>query len=181
MQNRWAFLRDSVPAEDPDPEEGRLQEEGGQALHGQRSAEDVAHQPRVGGPVHAELELLNESRDHPDRHIDQEQRTEEASKSAISVVAVAVPRRLQQGDQERETDSDRHEKEVVDAGTGELPAGQVRGSRGVPLYVEDRVIGDGPGHYRVSERWGGSWRCSSSRSPTRPDGFQPVDPARLDN
>ena len=126
------LLRNAVPAEDPDPEERRLQEEGGEAFHGQRPTEHVAHQPRVGGPVHAELELLNESRDHADRHVDQEQRSEEAGQPAIRVVAVAVPRRLEQGDQEGQADGDRHEEEVVDARAGELPAGEFE-AHGVSL------------------------------------------------
>ena len=126
------LLRQAVPPEDPDAEERRLQEEGDQALHGQRSAEDVAHEARVGGPVHAELELLDQPRHHADRHVDQQQRPEETGQPAVGVVAVAVPGGLQQGHQEGQPDGHRDEEEVVDAGAGELPAGEVQ-AHGVSL------------------------------------------------
>src|SRR5699024_10119555 len=39
------------PAEDPQPQEHRLEEEGGQPLERERCAEHVAHVPGVLGPV----------------------------------------------------------------------------------------------------------------------------------
>ena len=59
-----------VPAEQPQPEERGLQEEGGQSFHRQRRAEDVADQPRVRRPVHAELELLDQAGHHADGDVD---------------------------------------------------------------------------------------------------------------
>ena len=53
-----------VPAEDPQAEEGGLEEEGEQGLDGQRGAEDVADEAGVVAPVHAELELLHDAGDH---------------------------------------------------------------------------------------------------------------------
>ena len=76
-------LGQAVPAEDPQPEERRLQEEGGQALHGQRGAEHVADEAGVGRPVHAELELLHQPGDHADGDVDQEQGAEEAGQPAL--------------------------------------------------------------------------------------------------
>ncbi len=58
-------LGQPVPAEDPQAQEGRLQEEGGQAFHGQRGAEDLAYEAGVGRPVHPELELLDQARSPP--------------------------------------------------------------------------------------------------------------------
>ena len=98
-------LGQAVPAEDPEAEEGGLQEEGGQTLEGQRTAEHVARRARVGGPVHAELELLNEPGHHADGDVDQQQRPEEAGQAQVGLVAVAVPAGLQQGHQEGQADA----------------------------------------------------------------------------
>ena len=54
--------RQPVPAEDPQAEERRLEEERQEALDGQRRTEDVADEAGVGAPVHAELELLHDAR-----------------------------------------------------------------------------------------------------------------------
>ena len=59
-----------VPAEQPQAQERRLQEERGQPFHGQRGAEDVADEPRVGPPVHPELELLHQPGHHADCDVD---------------------------------------------------------------------------------------------------------------
>ena len=66
-------FREPVPAEDPEPEKGGLQEKSGQALHGQGAAKDVTHEAGIGRPVHPELELLNKPGHHSDRNIDKEQ------------------------------------------------------------------------------------------------------------
>src|SRR6185312_15824316 len=57
--------------------------------------------------------------------IDQEQGAEEAGQPAIGLVAVAIPRCLEQRDEEREPDRHGDEEEVVDACHRELPPGQV--------------------------------------------------------
>ena len=69
--------REAVPAEDPEAEERRLEHERGQSLHRERRPEDVAHELRVDGPVHPELELLDEAGGDADREVDQEERPEE--------------------------------------------------------------------------------------------------------
>ena len=58
---RWTPRRQAVPAEDPQAEERRLEEEREQALDRERGAEDVADEPAVLAPVHAELELLDDA------------------------------------------------------------------------------------------------------------------------
>ena len=118
-------LGQAVPAEEPEPEERRLEEEGGQALHGQRCAEHVAHVPAVGRPVHAELELLHEPGHHADGDVDDQQRPEEARQPAMVRVARAVPHRLQDRDEEGDADRDGHEQEVVDGRRGELDPREV--------------------------------------------------------
>ena len=93
MQARCTRARQPVPAEDPQPEERGLQEEREQPLDRQRGAEDVADEPRVVAPVHAELELLHDAGDHADREVDQEQLAEELRQPQPALVAGAVPRR----------------------------------------------------------------------------------------
>ena len=77
MQAACSLRRQPVPAEDPQPEERRLEEERQQALDGERGAEDVADEARVVAPVHPELELLHDPGHHADREVDQEQLAEE--------------------------------------------------------------------------------------------------------
>ena len=54
---------ESIPAEDPQAEERRLEEEGEQAFDRERRPEDVADEAGVVAPVHAELELLHDAGD----------------------------------------------------------------------------------------------------------------------
>jgi len=72
-----APLRQLVPAEEEQADEGRLQEEGHQAFDGQRRAEDVAHIMAVVAPVHAELEFHDDARRHAHGEVDAEQDTPE--------------------------------------------------------------------------------------------------------
>ena len=78
-----------------------------QALHRQRRAEHAADEARVGGPVHPELELLNQSGDHADRHVDQQQRPEEARHPLVLGVVRPIPGGLQDRHQERQPDRHR--------------------------------------------------------------------------
>ena len=123
---RCSFLRQHVPAEQPQPEERRLEEERGQTLHRQRSAEHVADEARVLRPVHPELELLHQPGHHADRDVDHQQRAEEARQLAHVLVAGAVPLRVQDRDEERQPDRDRHEQEVVDRRGRELQPRQIQ-------------------------------------------------------
>ncbi len=113
--------RKAAPAEDPEAQERGLQEEGQQALDGQRGAEDVAHEPAVAAPVHPELELLDDAGDEAQGEVDQEQLTEEPGQPEVLLVLRAVPGGLEPRDRERESDGQRDEQEVVDGGDAELP------------------------------------------------------------
>ena len=66
-----------VPPEDPEADERGLEEEGEQALEGERGAEHVADEARVRRPVHAELELLHDARDDAHGEVDEEEGAEE--------------------------------------------------------------------------------------------------------
>ena len=83
--------REPVPAEDPEAEERRLEDERGQPLDRERRAEDVADELRVDRPVHPELELLHEAGGDADREVDQEERPEEVRQPQPALVARAVP------------------------------------------------------------------------------------------
>jgi hypothetical protein len=115
-----------VPAEDPQAEERRLEEEREQALDGQRGAEDVPDETRVVAPVHPELELLHDAGDHTHREVDQEELAPELRGPQPVFPAGAHPGGLQAGDERRHPDRDRYEQEVVDGGDAELPAGQIK-------------------------------------------------------
>ena len=92
-ESRWTRRGQHLPAEDPQPQERGLQEERRQALHGQRRAEHVADEPGVRRPVHPELELLNQTGDHTDRDVDQQQRAEEPGQPLVSRLPRAEPAR----------------------------------------------------------------------------------------
>ena len=117
--------RQPVPAEDPEPEERRLEEERGEPLDRERRAEDVADELRVHRPVHPELELLHEPRRDADGEVDQEQRPEEVRQLQPLLVAGSVPLGLEPGDDRPEPERQRHEQEVVDRRRRELRAGQI--------------------------------------------------------
>ena len=78
--------RQPAPAEDPQPEERRLEEERDQAFERQWRAEDVADEAGVLAPVHAELEFLHDSGGHADREVDQEQLPEELASAGTTPV-----------------------------------------------------------------------------------------------
>ena len=85
-------LGEPVPAEDPQAEERRLEEERQQCLDRERGAEDVADEARVVAPVHAELELLHDAGDDAHGEVDQEELAEELGQRAASA---ALPVRTQ--------------------------------------------------------------------------------------
>ena len=118
-----------VPAEDPQPQEGRLEEEREQRLDRQRGAEDVADEAGVVAPVHAELELLDDAGDHANGEVDREELAEELRQPQVLVLARAQPRDLHAEDDGGQADRHRHEEEVVDGRDGELPSGDVDGSQ----------------------------------------------------
>ena len=88
-------------------------------------AEHVTDEPRVGRPVHPELELLHQPGHDADGDVDHQERAEEPGQPAQLGVAGTEPHRVQDRDQERQPDRHRHEEEVVDRRARELQAGQV--------------------------------------------------------
>ena len=135
-----------VPPEDPEPQEGGLEEEGDQGFHRQRGAEDVAHEPGVVGPVHAELELLHDPGDHAHGEVDQEELPEELGETEVGLVAGAVPAGLEPGHHQPQADGQRDHEEVVDGGDPELPTGQRDQVHGVVLLDAGSRGPRVPGH-----------------------------------
>ncbi len=118
----------NVAAEDPEAKERRFEEERDQAFHGQRGTEDVADEPGVGRPVHAELELLHDAGNDAEREDDQHDAAPEAGRAvpdrAGRSAALAVGQRLHRRHERGQPDGQRHDQEVVDGGRGELPSGK---------------------------------------------------------
>ncbi len=132
MQARWtAFGRRSQPKIQR-PEEGGLEEERREALHRQRSAEDVADEARVGRPVHAELELLHQAGDDADGDVDQQQGAEELGEPLVLGLAVAVPGGLQDRDEEGEPDGRPGRTGSGRCSSSRTASEQVRSSSGGP-------------------------------------------------
>ena len=113
-------LRDLVPSEEHDGDEGALHEEGHDALDGQRGTEDVAHEMRVVGPVGAEFEFEDDARRHADGEVDAEQAHPEFGGPFPEFVARADVEGLHDGEDEAQSQRERHEKPVVDGRHGEL-------------------------------------------------------------
>ena len=134
---RVQALGDAAPAEDPQAEEGRLEEEGEQRLEGQRRAEDVTDEAAVAAPVHPELELLDDAGDQAEGEVDREELAEELRHPQVALVARADPPRVVPGHDRGEPDRDRHEEEVVDGGDRELPPCEVEDVHPGSFYYVD--------------------------------------------
>ena len=85
------------PAEDPQAQEGRLDEERQQGFQGQRGAEDVTDEAAVLAPGHAELELLHDAGGDAHDEVDQEELAPELGHAQVFRLAGAVPERLHHG------------------------------------------------------------------------------------
>ena len=73
MVGQVEALADLAPAEEHHGDEGRLHEEGQDALDGERRAEDVSDEPAIVGPVRPELELKDNPRSDADSEVDPEE------------------------------------------------------------------------------------------------------------
>jgi hypothetical protein len=134
-------LREPVPAEDPESEERRLEEEGCESLDRERCAEDVADELGVDGPVHSELELLHEPGRDADREVDEHERPEEAGEPEPGLVPAAVPERLHDRDERRKAERQRDEEEVVERRRRELE----------PRQIDSRNCERGHGRHHFTE------------------------------
>ena len=114
-------LGETAPAEDPQAQEGGLEEEGQEGLDSQGSAENVTDEAGVLGPVHAELELLDDTSGDAESEVNKKELAEETGSLQPVFLAGAVPCGLHDRDQQGQADRQRYEDEVVDGRDAELP------------------------------------------------------------
>lgn len=113
-------LAEAVPAENPQTEERRFDEERDDRLHRQGSAENVPGVVPETAPRHAELELHHDARDDADRVVDDVQLAPEAHHTVVHGIVREDGARLDDGDDGRETQGQGDEEEVSAGGEGEL-------------------------------------------------------------
>ena len=75
------LLAHLIPSEEHHCEECRFHEESEDAFDGERSAEDVTHEPGVVAPVGAELEFKDDTRSDADSEVDGEKLHPELGRS----------------------------------------------------------------------------------------------------
>ena len=119
------FLRDAIPAKDPNPQECALQEECNQTFHSKRRSENISHEAAIGRPVHTKLELLNNPSYNADSEVNKEELSKEFCGAKILIFIGSIPSGLQPGDEKTRADSDWNEDEVINGGDTELPSGKV--------------------------------------------------------
>ncbi len=118
--------RHPLPAEHPHPDERGFEEEGDGGLDGQRGAEDVPDELRVLGPVHSELELQRDPRDHPDREVHQEEPAPVLRHVQERLIPGPCVARLHVGGHHGEPEGERDEEEVEHGNGGKLDPGEYR-------------------------------------------------------
>ena len=115
-------LTHTVPAEEQHGDERTLQEEGHNAFHSQRSAENIAHKPGIGRPVSAELEFEDQPGGHAYGEIDPEEFEPEFGNGFPFFVARAVIDGGHDGDDPGQAKGQRDEYPMVEGRERELGA-----------------------------------------------------------
>ncbi len=121
----------AVAAEQHQAQEAALEEEGEDAFRRQQRAEDVAHEPGVVGPVHAELELLDDARGHAhgeDDAVDLDPEEREAAPLGVPGAQVEAAHHEQH---QAQAHAQGREDEVVAGGQRELQSRQQLGIQGI--------------------------------------------------
>jgi hypothetical protein len=121
---------DPIPAENEHRQEPGLQEEREDPLGGQRRAEDVAHKPRVGGPVRSELELHDDAGRDAQREVEREDPRPEARGPVPHAVPRPQPQPLQQDHHEPQPDRQGRKQVVEHDRSGELETAQQLNAHG---------------------------------------------------
>ncbi len=104
------------------PEEGRFQEEGETAFHGQRLSDDAAGEAREVRPVGAELKFHRNSGHHADDKVDAERSSPRSGPPGRSFVVGLDRQRFQNHDQRRQSHRQLREQVVVGHRESELQA-----------------------------------------------------------
>src|SRR5205823_9709017 len=109
-------------------QEGRFEEEGEDAFHGERLPDDAAGTARESRPVGPELELEGDARDDPHSEVGREDASPEAGGPVVVRIGRPKRRRLEDDDDQGEPHRQLREKVVVGGREGEVDA---MGSHGV--------------------------------------------------
>jgi hypothetical protein len=111
-----------LPAVEEQAEEGRLEEEGEHAFHGQRLADDPSGEVAEPGPVGPELELERDPGDHADGEVHAEDAGPEARSLVVERAPGPVRLQLEEEDEERQPHRQLGEQVVVGDGEAEVQA-----------------------------------------------------------
>ena len=114
------LLAHMVPAEDPDRQKDRFEEEGGGGFNGEERAENVAHVFRIARPVGAELEFERDPGHDAQREVDDEKLSPELHHPFVHFLARTHVKRLHDGEQDHQPEGQRDEDEVEKDGHGKL-------------------------------------------------------------
>ena len=109
-----------VPSEEHDGEERGLHEECQDALDGERSAEDVAHEPRIVTPIRTELELQDDARGDAHGKVDGKEFHPELGGTFPELVFLNHVKGFHGCHNHRQPEGERHENPMVTGGEGEL-------------------------------------------------------------
>ena len=127
-----------LPPNSSRPEEAALEGEREDAFGGEQAAEDVAHEPGVVGPVHAELELLDDARG--DAHREDQAVDLDPEERQLAPLRVLRPRVGDADDDEHQPEAHRERRvqEMEARRQGELDPRQELGIRGGTPFLARR-------------------------------------------
>ena len=117
-------LRETLFTEEEEAEEGRFEEEGEDAFHGEGLADDAASSARELRPVGAELELHRDAGDDAEQEVDREDLRPEARCLVPAVIAGAQSDELHDHHQQRQAHGELREEIVVGDSEGEVDSVQ---------------------------------------------------------
>src|SRR6516162_5565419 len=115
---------DLVPAEEQQRQKPRLEEKGVDAFNRQRTAEDVADEAGVAGPVGPKLKLHRDARGNADGEYEPEDSRPETCHVDVELFARPQPEALHDDKHQSQPDAHRWEQEVKRGSQGELDSGK---------------------------------------------------------
>ena len=114
------FLAYLIPAEEHHRKESRFHEKGEDAFDGERSSEDVTHEPGVVAPVGAELEFEDDTCSYADSEVDGEKLHPELGGLFPELVFFHDINSLHYGHYDGESQSERDENPMISSGESKL-------------------------------------------------------------
>ena len=126
-------LAEALFAVEEEAEEGRLQEEGEGAFHGQRLTNDATREAREMRPVGTELEFHGNAGDDAEDEADAEDLRPEARRGVIAFVVLPQTNRLQRHHQRGQAHGELREEVVEGSGKCEVQPMYQYGGVHMPL------------------------------------------------